>query len=80
MRTYEQIKADATKGSAFSNGSEFEAWASNWCQSKEPCKHFDTCPMITVALLDPLTPTEWVPDQPRSLGRQYTCTEYTKEA
>ncbi|PWK81676.1 hypothetical protein C8D88_11687 [Lentzea atacamensis] len=45
---------------AFSNGTEFEMWAENWC--RRPCqedKHGE-CPIIMTALLA-FTPVEWLP-------------------
>jgi hypothetical protein len=35
VRTYEEIMDDARDGSPFSNGTEWEIWAANWCWA--PC-------------------------------------------
>jgi hypothetical protein len=61
MRTEEQITADARPGKAFSNGTEWEIWSARWC---DRCVNNDEetekwCPIINVALIEPLTPAEW---------------------
>lgn len=62
---------------AFSNGTEGEAWMSNWCYNG--CVNEPTCPLLTTALFGQ-TPAEWIPDQPTSLGRQYRCTEFSPKS
>jgi hypothetical protein len=81
MRTEEQIKADARPGKAFSNGTEWSIWSDRWC---DRCKNNDEaaelwCPIITVALIEPLTPAEWT--EGTSEGEHPytfvdTCTEF----
>lgn len=74
MRTIDEITANARPRSAFANGSEWDAWSASWCQR---CQHYDTCPIIFVAMFQESTPAEWVDDQPGTLFRPYTCTEFT---
>lgn len=84
MRTEEQIKADARPGRAFSNGSEFDIWASRHCYE---CVHDipeqeKYCPILGLALIsDPaVTPREWVSGTVTTKYGSYeaidTCTEF----
>lgn len=59
----------------FSNGAEWDAWSANWC---ERCRVDlnDECPLITMAVVDGLTPPQWRPYRPNSLGHQYLCTSF----
>jgi hypothetical protein len=65
------IRARAREGRAFGNGTEGEIWSSRWC---ETCTHDDDdlavyCPVLGVALIEPVTPAEWT-------GDPYECSEY----
>jgi hypothetical protein len=57
----------------FANGFEGDMWMSAWC---ERCAHYEDCPLILVAVMG-RTPFPWVPDEPGSLTRRYTCARYT---
>jgi hypothetical protein len=78
MREYEQIIADATPGSPFSNMTQFEYWAPRWCWS---CKNDDDetekyCPILSASLMS-VTPREWTTlTAEDDLHGNYTCTEY----
>ena len=74
MPDYETASAGARDKPAFSNGSEWDAWAARWC---DRCKHYDDCPLLLVAMADEQTPAQWVEDAPGSLGSQYRCTEFS---
>lgn len=58
MRTEEQIAADAEARSPFSNGSEYERWADDWCFRCDKDKD-DSCPILSVAFLGQGWPKEW---------------------
>ena len=77
MRTYDEIAADARKGSAFSNGTSFEIWASRrgcWtCRNDDDTEKY--CPILSVALATGKTPAEWV-ELDKDEIQNYTCTEY----
>jgi hypothetical protein len=71
MRTYEQIMADATPKSPFSNGETGYSWMNDWCW--HPCKkdRNEDCPIIMAALMR-VTPKEWT-----EKGIQdYHCSEF----
>ena len=61
---------------AFSNSTEWEMWAANWCE--RPCKvdANQDCPLIMIALLG-RTPAEWLP-QPadRYPSDAYHCVNF----
>ncbi len=86
MRTEAEIAADARPGRAFSNGTEFDIWASRYCYE---CVHDDSgtsgaseknCPILTVALISQSTPREWVTETVDTPHGPYTgigtCTEF----
>lgn len=67
MRTEDEIRADAADQPPFSNGTEWDMWATRHCYE---CVHDNPnadpevfCPIITVALVGkgngPMWPTEW---------------------
>jgi hypothetical protein len=60
---------------AFSNGTEHEIWAANWCDRCQRDALFRNdigpgCPIIAVALLGD-TPPEWIEQAPGSLDRDH---------
>jgi len=80
MRTYEEAYAAANDRPAFSNSTDGEAWMGNWCEqcvndSPELVDAGNGCPLIMVALMN-RTPSEWIRQDPATLGDQYHCTEY----
>ena len=92
MRSYDEAWAVAKDQSAFSNGTEGDAWTSNWC---ERCIHDRSvrsddwppdpanngligCALLAVALMG-RTPVEWMEQDRRRLGDQYHCSEFRDE-
>jgi hypothetical protein len=73
----EEIVSDAEHRSPFSNGFEWDCWASKWC---ERCVHdLDSgCPLIMASLLE-LTPKEWGEERMGSLPDRYQCTEFLED-
>jgi hypothetical protein len=75
---YKDAEAQAADRPAFSNGTEGYAWMANWC---DRCVHEadpDTnggCPLLLVSMLGK-TPAQWTEVDRRSLGSQYTCSEF----
>jgi hypothetical protein len=80
MRTSDEILADARGGSAFSNSSQFEYWASNrgcWTCRNDDAETEKWCPILGVALSSGKTPAEWVTfSEKDEIHGDYTCTEY----
>jgi len=68
---YGDVLARASRRPPFSNGTEYDAWWERHCAR---CRNEDDCPLLAVALFETVTPAEWQPDQPGSLGNQYRCT------
>jgi hypothetical protein len=77
MRTDDEIYKGAVDGSPFSNSTEWEYWAANWCYR---CandgigigKDTPMCPIIGISLVDK-TPSEWL----ISTGvDKYQCIEF----
>lgn len=65
---------------AFSNGSEFDAWEPNWCG--KCVKDYIglgnpeiQCPIITDVLLNNTVPEQWTPGTD-DLRDRYHCTEF----
>ncbi len=92
MPPYEAVRRRAALRRPFANGTEGEAWQDGWClRSGAFCRH-DTveresrvgdrsvsCPLLEVAMLEQLTPAEWV-DRTDALGpKMYRCTRYEPE-
>lgn len=82
MRTWDEIRADARPGRAFSNSTHFEVWANRpgGCYGcvKDGMgigKEQPQCPIFGVALVDGVTPKEWQERTPESLG-DYECAEF----
>lgn len=86
MDTYETAYANARDERAFSNGTDWEIWSYNNC---ETCAHdAETrvpdpplgagCPLILVAFFH-RTPREWIPGPDKVCGDKYTCTYYRHE-
>lgn len=82
MRTEDQIRADARPGRAFSNGTEYDIWAGKYCYE---CVNDDPetekyCPILSVAMLEPVTPKEWVAGKVVTQYGSYeaveSCTEF----
>jgi hypothetical protein len=80
MRTYEEIKADATRVTPFPNGVIGEQWMRRWC---DRCKVLGSyirneadkgCPVILVALLYK-TPKEWT----KTGAQEYDCSEFVDD-
>jgi hypothetical protein len=69
---------------AFSNGSEYEVWASHWCRK---CARDEMgtapegtyCPILGVALLDNKVPPQWSPGD-NDLHDRYHCSEFVTGA
>jgi hypothetical protein len=57
VRSYEEIDADAERRPAFSNGTEYEIWADEWCYRCRMDRD-DGCPILTVAFMGGW-PAEW---------------------
>jgi hypothetical protein len=80
MRSYDEIAASAREGSAFSNSSQFEYWASNrgcWTCRNDDAETEKWCPILGVALSSGKTPAEWVTfSEEDEIHGNYTCTEY----
>lgn len=65
---------------AFSNGSEYDAWSAHWCRK---CARDETgtapegtyCSILGVALLDNKVPKEWTPGRD-DLHDRYHCQEF----
>jgi hypothetical protein len=88
MPSYDRAKARSLPIVPFSNGTEYQAWSSGWCErSGAPCGR-DTiqrgtgdlaCPLLDVATLDERTPAEWG-ERKNVLGPgMYECTKYEAE-
>lgn len=84
MRTEAEITADARPGRAFSNGTEFDIWASRYCYE---CVHDNPnadpevfCPILGFSLLNDATPREWVEGTVTTKYGNYqaieSCTEF----
>lgn len=70
MRSLEEILETASEESAFSNGTSWERWSSNWCEACSKDINSD-CPLILAGFMG-FTPTEWV-----KVGLQdYECAEF----
>lgn len=82
MRTYDEAYAAALDKPAFSNGTEWDVWSSEWC-SRCVNDTDDNCPLILVAMMG-RTPSEWF-EQPRGerglicLEDRYHCVEFRDE-
>jgi hypothetical protein len=80
VRTSEQIIADSRPGTAFSNHSQFDHWASN--RGCYICRNDDAaiekwCPILGVALSIGRTPAEWTTMTEKDhIYGNYTCSEY----
>lgn len=84
MRDEHEIHATSRDGRAFSNMTEFEMWAANWCSN---CVNDGTwgagpanaeCPLLTVSMLLGCTPGEWL-EQPSDSPDRYHCIEFRGE-
>lgn len=60
-------------GSAFSNGTEHERWAANWCDRclvdapfRNNMKGATGCPIIAKAMFEDVIPVEWIEQPPKS--------------
>lgn len=88
MRSYDEIWASARDEWPFSNGTEWEAWAENWCyapchnpvevawqryeEGKRKTNPGGGCPLILCAMMGRI-PNEWL-EQPS--GDRYHCIEF----
>jgi hypothetical protein len=72
LPSYDDALRRSADKPAFSNGTEADCWMENYCYR---CKNDGGagCPLVLVVVGENRTPAEWQPDQPGSLGRQYTC-------
>lgn len=66
--------------SAFSNGSEFDAWEPNWCgkctkdyMGTAPAETY--CPILSYVMLENEIPKEWTPGTD-DLRDRYHCKEF----
>lgn len=80
MRTFQEAYAAAVDEPAFSNGTEGECWMDNWCyrcrnDSPKLVDQGKGCPLILVSLSG-RTPSEWIEQNPLSLGDRYHCIEF----
>lgn len=84
MDDAETAYANARDERAFSNGTDWEIWQYNNC---ETCHHDAAyqagetnqgCPLIVVALLGK-TPREWIPGEDKYCGDRFTCVMYRHE-
>lgn len=59
---------------AFSNGTEWDAWASGWCRR---CARYDDCQIVDDLFMGSgAVPIQWITG-PLVLGpERYTCTEF----
>jgi hypothetical protein len=85
---YEDSRARARPGPAFSNGTEWECWSAGWCDRCARDAPFRNgisergCPLILIAVADELIPAEWMEPEPSPSGRPYlgpkayTCIEF----
>lgn len=86
MDDFDTAFASARDSSAFSNGTDWEIWSYNNC---ETCAHdAETrtgdaplgagCPLILVAYMG-RTPREWIPGEDKHCGDKYACVMYRHE-
>jgi hypothetical protein len=59
---------------AFSNGTAWDCWSSQWCAKCENDINED-CEIVMTAFMGDL-PEQWIPNKPLSLYEQYICTEF----
>lgn len=85
MRDYDAIEATARPGSAFSNGTEWDCWSSDWCNQCVHDQDIDSggCPIVLLAMQGEKTPAEWVPGPTDEEGRvsltdRYGCLEFQR--
>lgn len=82
MRTFDEADAAALDRSAFSNGTEWDAWSGTWCGRCEHDKDTPGCPLVLVAMLGK-TPAEWLEQPPGEHGpynsNLYHCVEFRDE-
>lgn len=68
--------ADLAESTAFSNGTEFEVWAYNWC---DKCAKDDgeivLCPILDGVVIDNRRPAEWL-DGTDDYRDRYHCGEF----
>ena len=78
LPSFDAAMEQAADRPPFSNGFEGDAWMERWCYQ---CVHeanpdeTGACPILTAAMVGK-TPAAWTPVDPRSLGNQYSCTEF----
>ena len=61
---------------AFSNGTEWDAWSYGWCYR---CAKEDDCPLILHVMTENTVPAEWIAHDRLVLGPgRYTCTVFEK--
>jgi hypothetical protein len=72
MRSLEEILEDAPEQPAFSNGTSWDIWSSDWCERCIKDINQD-CPLILAAFMG-FTPIEWV--RTRLVRHDYECTEF----
>lgn len=58
---------------AFSNGTEWDCWAANWCYR---CTKEETCDIWLDAMMENEVPDEWTIISPNGLGDRYSCSEF----
>jgi len=57
---------------AFSNATEWDYWASNWCSR---CIKEDGCPLVTQVMVDNTVPAAWSPGSD-DLRDRYHCADF----
>ncbi|HTE61631.1 MAG TPA: hypothetical protein VK631_14865 [Solirubrobacteraceae bacterium] len=58
---------------AFSNGSEWDAWSVYWCYR---CTKEDSCKILDFVLTENQVPPQWTEVDPRALAGRYVCDEF----
>lgn len=62
---------------AFSNGTEWDAWSYYWC---DRCKKEPTCGILDMVFIENEVPPEWTDNDRVTLdGTRYTCTEFVED-
>jgi hypothetical protein len=69
---FDEADERAADTTAFSNGTEADAWMARWCNR---CQHEEECQLILVAMLGK-TPAAWEEKDRLDLGHQYVCTAF----
>jgi hypothetical protein len=80
-KTWDTVKAAARAGAAFSNGFEWESWAGEHCWvCVRDRVTAEGCVITGLAMLEQVTPAEWVETHPYALADRYTCTDFVRSS